>query len=230
MTWTKWHIRRTSVSLFAGLLFLADIAGIAQNSPDKDEFVSIGEAQRMNQAKLSRYTWQETQIISVSKEAVDYRLYSVKVGPKGQFQRDLVTESIGQQAIFKPKKKEQLSPEGPYGEQLLDLADQYTTLDGERLTQAGNRGDVTSLNQGELTDLAIKNYLKPGDVADFTIDRRSHRLVSVRAKSYLSHPEDPITIKAEFTVSPDGTNHLSTVEVDNERKHLSMKLTNWSYQ
>ncbi len=63
-----------------------------------------------------------------------------------------------------------------------------------------------------------------------TINQRTHRLLTVQAKSYLAEPQDAVTIQAEFAELPDGTNHVATAEIGIVSKHLTVKLTNWSYQ
>ena len=78
--------------------------------------------------------------------------------------------------------------------------------------------------------LTIKNYSKPGDSVAMTISQRTHRLLTVQAKSYLTKPQDVVTIQAEFAELPDGTSHVATNEIDSVSKHLTVKLTNWSYQ
>jgi len=222
-------LKLSAVALF-GMFFLTDTGVTAQNLPTKDEMAAIGQAELMNRTKLSHYTWQETQFISVNGEAVDYRLYSVRIGAHGQYQRNLVTEDTGQEATFEPNIKEQLSQYGPYAQQLCELANQYTTLNSERLTRADSRGEIVLLREGDSIKLAIKNYSRPGDSLAMTINQRTHRLLTVRATSYLTDPQDVVTIQAEFAELPDGTNHVATAEIDRVSRHLTVKLTSWSYQ
>jgi hypothetical protein len=222
-------LKLAAVVLF-GVPLLTSPLVTAQNLLTKDELAAIGEAQSTNQTKLSHYTWQETQFISVRGEAVDYRLYSVSIGANGQYQRNLVTEHTGQEAIFEPTITEQLSPYGPYAQQLCELANQYTTLSSVRLTGANSRGEVVLLLKNDRIKLAIKNYSKPGDSVAMTINQHTHRLLTVQAKSYLTDPKDAVIIQAEFAELPDGTNHVATTEIDSVSRHLAVKLTNWSYQ
>jgi len=77
---------------------------------------------------------------------------------------------------------------------------------------------------------SIKNYAKPGDSLAMTINQSTNRLVKVLARSYLTDPQDAVTIQAEFAELPDGTNHVATAEIDSVNRHLTVKLTNWSYQ
>jgi hypothetical protein len=218
-----------AVVLF-GMLLLTDTVVTAQNLPSKDELVAIEQAELSNQTMLSHYRWQEIQLISVKGEAVDYRVYSVSIGANGQNQRNLVTEHTGQEAIFEPNKKEQLSPYGPYAQQLCELANQYTSVNTEQLSQANSRGEIALLREDDVLKLAIKNYSKPGDSLAMTINQRTHRLLKVQAKSYLIDPKDAVTIQVEFAELPDGTNHVATVEIGVVSRHLTVKLTNWSYQ
>ena len=221
--------KRSAVTLF-GMLLLADTVAMTQNLPSKEELAAVEQAQLTNQTKLSHYMWQETQLISVNGNAVDYRLYSITIGANGRCQRNLVTEHTGQEATFEPKKKEQLSPYGSYAQQLRKLANLYTSLNSERLSQANSRGDIVLLRTGDSIKLAIKDYTKPGDSVAMTINPRTHHLLRVTAKSYLTDPQDAVTIEAEFDELPDGTDHVATVEIESASNHLTVKLTNWSYQ
>ncbi len=230
MDLAKMAMLKSSAAVLFGLLFLTGVVVTAQNLLTKDELVAIEQAELTTQTKLSHYTWQEIQFISVNGEAVDYRLYSVSIGANGQYQRRLVTENTGQEATFDPKIKEQLSQYGPYAQQLYELANQYTTLNSDQLARAKSRGDIELLREDDLIKLAIKNYSKPGDSLTMTINQRTHRLVRAQAKSYLTDPQDAVTIQAEFAELPDGTNHISTAEIDSVSKHLTVKLKNWSYQ
>ncbi len=230
MDLAKMAMLKLSAVVLFGMLFLTGTVVTAQNLPTKDELAGIGQAELTNQTKLSHYTWQQTQFISVNGEAVDYRLYSVSIGENGQYKRNLVTEHTGQEATFEPKRKEQLSPYGPYAQQLYELVNQYITLSSERLTGANSRSGIVLLREGDSIKLVIENYSKPGDSIAITINQRTHQLLTVQAKSYLTDPQDAVTIKAEFADLPDGTNHVATTEIDSASRHLTVKLTNWSYQ
>jgi len=54
-----------------------------------------------------------------------------------------------------------------------------------------------------------------------TINQSTHRLVKVLARSYLTDPQDAVTIQAEFAELPDGTNHVATAEIDSVNRHLN---------
>jgi hypothetical protein len=230
MDLAKVAILKPSAAVLFGLLFLTDVVVTAQSLLTKEELAAIEQAESTDQTKLPHYTWQEIQFISVNGEALDYRLYSVRIGANGQYQRNLITENTGKEATFEPKRKEQLSPYGPYAQQLCELANQYTSLNSERLARANSRGEIVLLREDDLIKLAIKNYSKPGDSVAMTINQRTHRLLTVQAKSYLTDPQDAVTIEAEFAELPDGTNHVATAEIDSVSRHLTVKLTNWSYQ
>jgi hypothetical protein len=229
MDLAKVAMLKSSAAVLFGLLLLTDGVVIAQNLLAKEELAAIEQAELTNQTRLSHYTWQEIQVISVNGEAVDYGVYSVRIGTNG-YHRNLVTEDTGQKAIFEPNIKEQLSQYGPSAQQLCELANQYTTLNSERLTRANSRGEIVLLREDDRTKLEIKNYSKPGDSLTMIINQSTHRILRVRAKSYLTGPEDSVTVQAEFAELPDGTNHVATAEIDSVSRHLMVKLKNWSYQ
>ena len=85
---TKVTMLKSSAVLIFGLLFVTGVVATAQDLPTKDELAAIEQAQLTNQTKLSHYTWQETQFISVNGEAVDYRLHSLSIGPNGEYETE----------------------------------------------------------------------------------------------------------------------------------------------
>jgi hypothetical protein len=219
-----------SAAMISLLLVLTAVVDAAQSRLTKEELAAIESAASTNQSKLSHYTWQEIQFILINDKAVDYRLYSAKIGADGKYHRNLVTEHTGHTATFEPNTKEQLSQYGPYAQRLYELANQYTSLNSGRLSQGDSGGEIAVLRDKGLIKLTIMNYSTPGDSLVMNIDQHTHHLVSVQAKSHLTEPQDAVTIKAEFAELPDGTNHVANAEIDSVGRHLTVKLTNWSYQ
>ncbi len=223
-------ILRSTVAAHFWLLLLTAVVATGQNVSIKDELAAIERARSSNQVKLSRYTWQQIQFTLINGKAVDYRLYSVRIGTGGRDRRKLITENTGQKATFEPRAKEELSEYGPYAQQLCELAGQYTVLNSERVVKADARGELTVLRDHDTIKLSINNYLKPGDFLETIINQRTLLPVRMRAKSYLGTQQEAVSIKAEFAELPDGTNHVSTSQIDSASKHLTVKLTDWSYQ
>ncbi|HYZ15230.1 MAG TPA: hypothetical protein VE591_02470, partial [Candidatus Acidoferrum sp.] len=74
------------------------------------------------------------------------------------------------------------------------------------------------------------NYVKPGDSVTFNVDRAQKALVGMNVATYMSDPSDKAKIVVEFARLPDGTNHVSMVDVDGLAKKLDVHETNMNYQ
>jgi hypothetical protein len=78
--------------------------------------------------------------------------------------------------------------------------------------------------------LVIKNYIKPNDSVTFTFDRLQKAIQSVRVSTYLDDPKDAVTIAAQFSKLPDGTNHVASTQINGESKQLVVVTQNSNYQ
>jgi hypothetical protein len=158
------------------------------------------------------------------------------VGPDGQQQK---TQIGGSQAAppsggrLKQHVVEKKTAEfKDYGEQIADLAKQYTQPDPQRLQaalQAGNISLVPGGGEGEIK-LVIKNYVKPGDSLTLVFNRQQKGIQSVQVASYLDSPSDAVTIAAQFAKLPDGTNHVASTQINGVSKQLTVVTQNSNYQ
>ena len=78
--------------------------------------------------------------------------------------------------------------------------------------------------------LVIQNYLKQGDSVTFVFDRARKVVLSIQVSSYLDTPQNAVKISAQFAQLPDGTNHVSTMNVDGVSKELTVNMQNSNYQ
>ena len=112
------------------------------------------------------------------------------------------------------------------------LAQQYAHPDPERLQQAFQQGNVL-LGSGGMpgeTKLVISNYLKPNDKVTLIFGQQAKAIQSVNVQSYLNDPKDAVTIAAQFARLPDGTNHVSTMQINGVSKNLLITTQNSNYE
>ena len=115
---------------------------------------------------------------------------------------------------------------------LADLAKQYTQPDPGRLQaafQAGNVSLVPGGGDGEVK-LVIKNYVKPNDSVTLVFNKQQKAIQSIQVSTYLDDPKDAVTIAAQFAKLPDGTNHVTSTQVDGVSKQLTVVTQNSAYQ
>jgi hypothetical protein len=217
-------------------LFLFAPPFYAQNPELQQRLGEVKQASAANKQALSHYTWQEQQTISIKGEVKKQQIFQVSVGPDGQQQK---TEIGGSQAAppsggrlkqhVVAKKTAEFKD---YGEQIGDLAKQYTRPDPAKLQQAFQAGNVSLQSgggEGEVT-LVIKNYIKPNDSVTLVFSAQQKAIQSVQVSTYLDDPKDAVTIAAQFSKLPDGTNHVASTQVNGVSKQLTVVTQNASYQ
>ena len=216
-------------------LFLSVLPFQAQNPELQQKVAEIKEASAANKMALAHYTWQEQQTISIKGEVKKQQIYQVSVGPDGQQQK---TQIGGSQAAppsggrLKQHVVEKKTAEfQDYGEQIGDLAKQYTTPDPGKLQAALQAGNISLVpGSGGEVKLVIKNYIKPGDQVTLVFNRQQKAIQSIQVASYLDGPSDAVTIAAQFAKLPDGTNHVAATQINGVSKQLTVVTQNSSYQ
>ena len=220
---------------------LTSASAFAQNPQVQERLAAIKEASAQNKQALAQYTWQEQDTISIKGEVKKQESYQVRVGPDGKPQKMPLTspqaaqssESGGRQGRLKEKviehKKEEFKD---YADNIGALAHSYAQPDPQLLEQAFQKGNVTIKPSGASNEASLyfANYLKPNDSVAFTFDGVSKSLLALQISSYLDSPSDAVTIAIQFSRLPDGTNHVSAMNVDGVSKKLVVAVQNSNYQ
>lgn len=224
-------------ALLLAVIPLATRHALAQNPELQQKVSEIKQTAAQNKQALSHYSWQEQQSIAIKGNVKDTKTFQVHVGPDGKPQKEELTnlpESSGGRKHglghhIKEKKGEEYQE---YGQQIAALAQQYAQPDPEAIQRAFQQGNVLAGSGGipGQVKLVISNYLKPNDKVTFLFDQRTKAIQSVNVQSYLNDPKDAVTIAAQFARLPDGTNHVSTTQINGESKQLVVTTQNSNYQ
>lgn len=229
--------KRVALSLTVALIWtvlIGCVAAEAQNPQMEEKLMAIHQAQVANKQKLAQYTWQETESISIKGDVKDTKIYQVQV-LNGQQQKNLVSDqkaqSDGREGRLKERIIERKTEEyEQYGQQISELAKQYTTPDPDRLLQAKQQGNLSIQPGNGTVSLVIKNFVKPDDQVTITVSEQTHAPVSVQVNSYLNDPKDAVIINAQFAQLPDGTNHVASTLINGVSKELTVNEVNSNYQ
>jgi len=208
----------------------------AQNPELQKRLADIKESSAANKQKLARYAWTEQQTISLKGEVKKTQQFQVRIGPDGQQQKVEVNPQappapsggrLKQHVVAKKTEEFEV-----YGQQIAALGKQYAQIDPQALDQAYQRGDISIQPNGAAgtVSLIVKNYLKPGDSMTLVFNQQEKALQAVQVASYLTAPSDAVTIAIQFAKLPDGTNHVSTNQVNGVSKQLGVMIQNSSYQ
>ena len=223
-----------ATALFASSLLvfpaMAQDAGALQA-----RLAEVKVASAANKQALSHYNWQESVTTSIKGEVKKQQLFLVNVGPDGQQQKSEINAQPAQ-ASGGPLKRHIVAKKTAemkdYGGQIADLARRYTQPDPERLQQALQQGNISMQLGGgpTMVTLIIKNYIKPNDSVTLVFNKQLKAIQSIHVASYLDDPKDAVTIGAQFAKLPDGTNHVTSSQINGASKQLSVVTQNSNYQ
>jgi hypothetical protein len=223
------------ITAFAALV-LCVAPAVAQNAAVQARLAEIKQASAANKEALSHYTWQESQTISIKGEVKKQQQYLVRVGPDGQQQKSEINAQPAAQPGGGRLKQHIVAKKTAefkdYGEQIADLARQYTQPDPGRLQQALQQGNVSLQLGGDESQvtLTIKNYIKPNDSLTLVFNKEQKAIQGIRVATYLDDPKDAVTIAAHFAKLPNGINHVSGTQIDGASKQLKVVTQNSNYQ
>jgi hypothetical protein len=188
-----------------------------------------------NQEKLQTYEWVETTEVSLKGKVKKREQNESRYGPDGKVQKTPIGDATG---TDKP-------PRGPLGkivekkiDELKDYMDRvgslisrYVPPDPEKMQtcfQAGNAN--LNLASGGSASLIFQDYAKPGDKITFVFDLAAKKLQRYTVNTYLDNPQDVVTLTAEFSSLPDGTNYIAHTLLDAIGKQIQVNTTNSNYR
>lgn len=188
-----------------------------------------------NQRKLHQYTWTQSSRVTLNGEVKKVEEFSCHYGPDGK----VVKTPIGNQAdsdssqggrfrqrVVAKKKAEMKDYMGEVGH-VLAL---YLPPDPAKIQQAfeGRKASLSRSN-GE-ADIMFKDYALPGDSMTIAFDSGSKKIQSLDVHTYVHSPQEPVTLKVEFSSLPDGTNYPLRTTLDAQAKKLNVVNTNTNYR
>jgi hypothetical protein len=209
----------------------------AQNPELQQRLSEVKQSAAANKAALAHYSWQEQESIAVKGDVKDTKMFQVHLGPDGKPQKEemanLPQSSGGRQHGLAHHVKEKKGEEyKEYGQQIAALAQQYAQPDPEKLQQAFQQGNVMLGSGGGpgQVKMVITNYVKPNDKVTLIFNQQAKAIQSLQVQSYLADPKDAVTIAGQFSQLPDGTNHVSTMQINGVSKDLQITTKNSNYQ
>ncbi len=211
---------------------------VAQNPELQQRLNEVKQSAAHNKQALAQYSWQEQQTTNIKGDVKKQELFQVRLGPDGKPQKtelEQMPQSSGggrqhglKHHVIEKKKGEYQE----YGQQIAALAQAYAQPDPERLQQAYQQGNLMLGSAGAPGEvkMVIKNYIKPQDQVTLVFSQSAKAIQSLQISSYLSDPKDAVNIFAQFSQLPDGTNHVSTMQINGVSKQLTVATQNSNYQ
>jgi hypothetical protein len=211
-------------------------AALAQRPKLEQCLTEITSAETLSKQALTRYSWREEETINVKGELKERKVFHVQMGRSGQLSRSEIAQQDSSEAstyaLIRRIFGETSSEYRTYVNQINTLAESYVYPDSFTLQ------DLLQLRRimlgsvgfpGEV-QLIVQSYVKQGDSLTILFSRTRQAIVSVQVSSYLSDPQDELTISAQFEQLSNGPNHISTLSVNQISKQMTVSLQNFGYE
>jgi hypothetical protein len=241
-------VRQPSGSLIAAVgagiafAFLTDLPAAEQSAPTPEQRVAaFKQSLQDSQARLRKYEWVQTTIISLKGEEKSRKQERCYYGADGKLQKLPVGEPPaaqdsggrrGRSGRLKERivenKKEDMQD---YMAQATGLVHQYVPPNPDDIEKAKSGGRMAIRpGQAGRARLEFTDYLKPGDRLAVDVDAPTNRLLGLNVASYLDTPEDAVTLNVEFAALADGTNYAAQTTLDAKAKNIRVVIQNSGYR
>ena len=184
-----------------------------------------------SQARLRKYEWVETTIVSLKGEEKDRKQQRCYYGTDGKVQKILLDEEKAappsggrlKQRVVQKKTGEMKD----YMESAGALIQQYVPPNPADIDSAKKRGKVViKPGQDGRVRLEFTDYIKPGDLLAVDIDAAANRLLGLNVNTYLDKAEDAVTLSVGFAALPDGTNYNAQTTLEAKAKNITVVVQN----
>jgi hypothetical protein len=210
----------------------------AQTAPSSDERVAaLKQSLQDNQARLRRYEWVETTIISLKGEEKARKQQRCYYGADGKVQKVPIEAAPAaaaapagrrrggpvKQAIVENKKDDMRE----YMERAAALIHRYVPPEPALIQKVKDAGHLAMkpLVPGRAR-LEFTEYLQPGDLLAIELNTAANTLAAVTVGTYLDQPEDVVALDVLFASLPDGTSHPSQTTLDAKAKNIRVVIQN----
>lgn len=205
-----------------------------KGTPLQQRVAAIKASIAQNQAQLKQYTWTETVEISLKGEVKKRNQNACAYGPDGKVQKTPIgappppAESGRKKGLKAKIVANKIDEMKEYMDRVTALLGQYIPPNPQAM-QASLQSGKATLNPG-LGAVVFADYVKPGDKVTITFDEATKKVKSFAVATYLEKPEDTVTVNANFSSLPDGTNFMEQSVLDATGEKISIKTTNSGYR
>jgi len=207
-------------------------ASAEQAPPSAEQRVAaLKQSIAESQARLRRYEWIETTIISLKGEEKDRKQQRCYYGVDGKVQKVLLDE----QKAAPPKggrlKKKIIASKTAemkqYMESAAALIHRYVPPNPADIDSAKKRDKIAIRpGQGGRVGLEFTDYIQPGDQMTIGVDATANALVAVNVNTYVDKPEDAVTLTVGFAALPDGASYNPQITLDAKSKNITVVIQN----
>jgi len=216
-----------SACVFGGLPISAEQAPPAV----EQRVTALKQSLAESQARLRKYEWIETTIISLKGEEKDRKQQRCYYGADGTLQKVLLSdEKAAPPSGGRLKKKivaNKTADMKEYMESAANLIHRYVPPNPADIDSAKKREKVALRpGQGGRVRLEFTDYIQAGDLMTVDVDPVANALVGVGVNTYLDKPEDAVTLTVGFGALPDGASYNPEITLDAKAKQITVVIQN----
>lgn len=231
---SQMHVRPFMAAAIA--IFVAGHA-VAQDGPTGVEarVAALKQSIQESQARLRKYEWIETTIVSLKGEEKDRKVQRCYYGVDGKVQKILLGEEKPEQPAapqrggrLKQRVVEKKTGEmKDYMESAGALIHRYVPPSPADIDSAKQRQKIVLRPvQGGAARVEFSDYLQPGDLMAIDVDAAANRLAGLSVNTYLEKADDAVTLTVGFATLPDGTNYNAQTTLEAKAKHITVVVQN----
>ena len=235
------------LALVLTLLTGVSISGLASSSspnqtpPTPDERVAaLKQSLADSQARLRKYEWIETTVLSLKGEEKSRKQQRVYYGADGKLQKLPIGDAPAaapaqgggggrrgggrlKEAVVENKKDELKD----YMERAAALVHQYVPPNPAQIQKVKDAGHlkVTPTEPGSVR-LEFADYLQPGDRLAIVVNAAANNLTSLNVATYLEKREDVVALDVRFGALTDGTSYTAETAFEAKAKNIRVVIQN----
>jgi len=235
-------LKRYGVTL--GVLFgllssaRADAQGAAASPADGglgERVAALKQSLAQSQKSLRAYQWVETTTVSLKGEVKATTQSSCYYGADGAVQKIPIAASPppqkkpGLRGKIVENKKQELTDTM---KQAVALVKSYVPPEPALIQRSKDAGkaSIAVVQPGKLIRLVFRDYQLPGDTLGVMVDLSTNRLAGINVASYLSAPNNPVTLDVQMGALADGTVYPANIQLAVKSQELSVAVTNTGYR
>lgn len=217
-------------------LAISSFAQMGGGSPElQEKLAALKQASAENKQRLMQYQWVETTVLTYKGNDKPPKQELCRYGPNGQVQKVPIgqqqqQQQSGRQGRLKERVVEKKTEEmQDYMQQVKSVISLYVPPDPQRMQQAFQQHNVSIVPGGGAAQLVFKNYAQPGDQMTIAFDMATRKIRSLNVNTYVGDPKGTVTLAAQFSSLPDGTNYVSQTVLNAQAKDVKVTTTNSQY-
>ena len=226
--------RRSSAAASLCGLLLAGAAGAKDaDSEIQTRLETVATSIQRNEGALRQYSWTAQTWLRLKGQLTKTVKEICRFGPEGRLQKQPVAAvkpagPTGSRRSSPDRKGEDLDN---YMDRAVALIYSYLPLSAAKVESALHSGAAAiELGEGGQFQVAICDFLKPGDSVVLSFDPATDSLARVIVNSYLADRKDAVSFGAAFHSLPDGTYYTASTILNANSKQVQISIQNQDYR